>query len=121
MLLALKRGETLPTTCSVPLALWQFGSDLTIVGLSGEVVVDYARQLREHLTADRLWVAAYCNEVFGYLPSARILAEGGYETRGLVGETIGLFSPEAEEVVIQEFKQLADHEQARPQPAVSRQ
>jgi hypothetical protein len=57
----------------------RFGKDLTLVGLGGEVVVDYAYRLRRELPDERLWVAAYCNDVFAYVPSQRILVEGGYE------------------------------------------
>jgi len=53
------------------------------VGLSGEVVVDYVAMLEKALGPLRLWPLAYCNDVFGYLPSARTLAEGGYETGGI--------------------------------------
>ncbi len=110
MLRALEKKEALPTTYSAPLAVWRFGSDLTLVALSGEVVVDYVRLLGKQLGAERLWIAGYCNEVFGYLPSARILEEGGYETRGLAGDAIGFFSPDVEKVVIQQIKQLAEPE-----------
>jgi hypothetical protein len=108
MLRALDGGETLPTTYSVPLGVWQFGDDLTFVALSGEVVVDYVKLIREQFPGERLWIAAYCNEVFGYLPSRRILKEGGYETRGLAGDAIGFFSPDVQELVVQQIKQLAE-------------
>ncbi len=57
------------------------GDQLTLVALSGEVVVDYAIRLQQELGgADRnLWVAAYANDVVGYIPSLRVLKEGGYE------------------------------------------
>ena len=29
--------------------------------------------------AERLWVSAYCNDVPCYIPSKRVLREGGYE------------------------------------------
>ena len=29
--------------------------------------------------AEALWVAAYANDVVGYIPSVRVLREGGYE------------------------------------------
>ena len=83
MLAMLDRGEKLPTHYTCPLAVWQFGKDLTLVGLSGEVVVDYVTALERALGPNQLWIAGYCNDVFGYLPSARVLGEGGYETRGL--------------------------------------
>lgn len=53
------------------------GEDLAIVAIGGEPVVDYA------LRARREWpgviLAGYSNSVKGYVPSARVLAEGGYE------------------------------------------
>ena len=55
--------------------------DLTLVTMPGEVVVDYAIRLRRELSdeARPLWVAAYADDVFGYVPSLRVLREGGYE------------------------------------------
>src|SRR5437867_1529504 len=106
MLAALERGETLPKHYRAPMTVWQFGHDLTVVGLSNEVVVDYVSLLERALGPLQLWVAGYCNEVSGYLPSRRTLEEGGYETRGLYGAT-GWFAPEAEDVVVAKARQLA--------------
>jgi len=39
------------------------------------------RLKREHSSA-HLWVAAYCNDVSCYIPSGRVLQEGGYEGGG---------------------------------------
>jgi hypothetical protein len=57
------------------------GKQLTLVALSGEVVVDYAIRLQNELggAGRALWVAAYANDVIGYIPSVRVLKEGGYE------------------------------------------
>jgi neutral ceramidase len=57
------------------------GDRLTMVALSGEVVVDYAIRLQDELGGEirTLWVAAYANDVIGYIPSVRVLREGGYE------------------------------------------
>jgi hypothetical protein len=57
------------------------GNQLTLVALSGEVVVDYAIRLQKELGGEgrMLWVAAYANDVIGYIPSVRVLKEGGYE------------------------------------------
>jgi hypothetical protein len=107
MLAALNRGEKLPTHYSAPLAVWQFGDDLTLVGLSGEVVVDYVALLEKALGPNKLWIAAYCNDVYGYLPSAKVLSEGGYETRGLYSGGIGFFDPKAQDVVVEKVKELA--------------
>jgi hypothetical protein len=107
MLAVLDRGDKLPTQYTCPLTVWQFGTDLTLVGLSGEVVVDYVPLLEAALGHQRLWLAAYCNDVFGYLPSARVLAEGGYETRGLYAGGIGLFDPKVQDVVVEKVRALA--------------
>lgn len=100
-------GEALPAAYRAPFSVWQFGDDLTWVGLSGEVVVDYVTILEGALGGSRLWISAYCHDVYGYLPSARVLREGGYETRGLYAGGIGFFAPEAEPVVAGAIARLA--------------
>jgi hypothetical protein len=75
----LQRGETLPTSVTYPVQTWKFGDDLAMVFLGGEVVVDFGLRLKRELDASRLWVTAYANDVAFYVPSRRILAEGGYE------------------------------------------
>ncbi len=107
MLAILDRGEKLPESYPCPLAVWQFGTDLTLVGLSGEVVVDYVGLIEKALGPNDLWIAAYCNDVFGYLPSARVLAEGGYETRGLYSGGVGLFDAKAQDVLVAKVRELA--------------
>lgn len=73
----LDRGETLPTTLPYCVQTWTFGKDLAMVFLAGEVVVDYSLGLKQEY--DNLWVTAYANDVPCYIPSSRILKEGGYE------------------------------------------
>ena len=41
-----------------------------------------------------------------FLPDAVIVAEGGYEARGLVAD-IGFYSPKAQDVVVQAVRQMA--------------
>ncbi len=73
------RDGRLPAAQQDPVQVWQFGSGLTLVGLGGEVVVDYALRLAREYPDRRMWVAGYSNDVFGYVPSLRVLREGGYE------------------------------------------
>src|SRR4029077_6503108 len=107
LLAALDRGETPAKSYSCPLALWRFGDDLTLVGLSGEVVVDYVPLIEQVLGPKPLWIAAYCNDVFGYLPSARVLGEGGYETRGQYSGGACFFAPEAQDTIVAAIRDLA--------------
>jgi hypothetical protein len=63
-----------------PVQVWALGEQVTWVALGGEVVVDYSRRLKKELAGKRaVWVTGYANEVMAYIPSARVLKEGGYE------------------------------------------
>jgi hypothetical protein len=63
-----------------PIQVFRLGDQVTWVALGGEVVVDYALRLKKELPSDRkIWVTAYANNVMSYIPSARVLKEGGYE------------------------------------------
>lgn len=73
------RGETIAPTLPYRLQAWCFGDELCMMFLPGEVVVDYATLLRSKLDARKLWIVAYANGVPCYIPSKRILREGGYE------------------------------------------
>ena len=77
-----------------------------VVGLAGEVVVDYVPLVEQAIGPLELWIAAYCNDVFGYFPSARVLKEGGYECRGLY-TTEGFFAPAAQDVLVAKVRDLA--------------
>ena len=114
MLETLDKGESLPTEYSAPIAVWQFGNDLTLVALPGEVVNGYVPLVETVLGPRKLWIAAYSNDCFGYLPTAKVLAEGGYETRCLYTKP-GFFLPEVEGVVLAKVRQLAE-KVGRPLP-----
>jgi hypothetical protein len=53
-----------------------------MVFLNGEVVVDYSLRLMREYDKERLWVNGYSNDVPCYIPSDRVLKEGGYEGGG---------------------------------------
>jgi hypothetical protein len=75
----LEKHGKLPESYPCPVQVWQLGKELTLVALGGEVVVDYALRLKRELRDGQLWVVAYANDTFAYVPSVRILLEGGYE------------------------------------------
>ncbi len=64
-----------------PVQVMRIGSDITLVALASEVVVDYSLRLKSELGRPPaiVWVAGYSNGYYGYIPSERVLAEGGYE------------------------------------------
>jgi neutral ceramidase len=78
MLLAqFEKTGSLKQTYPYPVQAWRLGDDLTWIALGGEVVVDYSLRLKKEL--GKVWVTAYANDVMAYIPSLRILKEGGYE------------------------------------------
>ncbi|HZQ53552.1 MAG TPA: neutral/alkaline non-lysosomal ceramidase N-terminal domain-containing protein [Bryobacteraceae bacterium] len=101
MLQILDRDGKLPDHHSYPIQMWQFGNDMTFLALGGEVVVDYSLRFKRQYGFDTLWVAGYSNDVFAYIPSRRVLEEGGYEGGGAMiayGQPAA-FTPEVEEIV----------------------
>jgi hypothetical protein len=64
---------------SYPVQAIRFGRDLTLLALGGEVVVDYDLRAKREYPGEPLMVAGYSNAVMAYIPSERILREGGYE------------------------------------------
>ncbi len=73
------RGEKLESEIAYYVQSWSFGDDLLMVFLPGEVVVDYSVRLKREFDRERTWVNAYANDVPCYIPSERVLREGGYE------------------------------------------
>ncbi|WP_153555524.1 neutral/alkaline non-lysosomal ceramidase N-terminal domain-containing protein [Roseimaritima sediminicola] len=83
MLLAqIDRGQPLEPSYPYPISVWRIGDDVRLIGLGGEVVVDYALRLKFELGEPGTWVAGYSHDVMAYIPSRRVLAEGGYEGAG---------------------------------------
>ena len=80
MLKAYDEGRPVRRT-PYPVQAVRFGKDLTLVALGGEVVVDYVLRAKRDFNAARepLIVAGYSNDVMCYIPSVRVLKEGGYE------------------------------------------
>lgn len=115
MLKVIDQKGHVPSSYPYSLEVWQFGSSLTMIGLAGEVVVDYDLRLKKELGADKLWVAGYSNDVFAYIPSLRILKEGGYEGGGAMiyyGQP-GPFAPTIEQTIIEEVHEVIGNLRAR--------
>ncbi|HEX2746705.1 MAG TPA: neutral/alkaline non-lysosomal ceramidase N-terminal domain-containing protein, partial [Verrucomicrobiales bacterium] len=102
----LDRGETLPTVLPYSVQSWTFGDDLAMVFMAGEVVVDYSLRIKG--AYDRVWVTAYSNDVPCYIPSARILKEGGYEGAAAMPyyDRPTVLGPKTEELIFGEVSKV---------------
>lgn len=105
----LMEAKSFPASYPCPVQVVRFGRELVLVALGGEPVVDYALRLQSELAGPVVWVAGYCNDMFGYLPSRRVQAEGGYEAgRALLWSALPApFTDTAEERVIAAARRLA--------------
>lgn len=81
MIAAIDAGKPIESTIPYAVQAFAIGDGLTLLALAGEVVVDYSSRFQSELSGPgrTLWVAGYANDVFGYVPSLRVLKEGGYE------------------------------------------
>ena len=84
--------------------------DFAIVGLGGEMFVEYALSIdaasRFAITA----VAGYTNGNIGYVPTAQAFAEGGYEVNTAIryyGTT--MLTPEAEAIILRAVQEMLEH------------
>jgi len=75
-----KAGEPLASAVRLPISALRVGDDLTFLLMGGEVVADYSRRLKRQLANDHPWTIGYAYEVPCYIPTARLIKEGGYET-----------------------------------------
>jgi len=104
----LEKDGKVPESYPYPVQTIRFGKGLTFIGLGGEVVVDYSLRLKRELTGGPVWVAGYCNDVMGYIPSKRVLEEGGYEGGDSMrySSLPGRWAPTVEERIIGKVHEL---------------
>ncbi len=100
-------GQPLSQTYPYPVSFWKLGDEVQFVALGGEVVVDYVLRIKAELGGN-VWVAGYAHDVMAYIPSRRVLTEGGYEGGGaMVYYGLPCFwAPDIEEVIIRKVKEL---------------
>jgi len=106
----LDRDGKLPDHYPYPVQVWRFGRGLKLIILGGEVVADYCLRLKAQHGWDDTWVAGYSNDVFAYIPSLRVLREGGYEGRGaMIGDGHpGPFGAGVEEIIVEKVNDLVE-------------
>jgi hypothetical protein len=109
MLAAYDAGQPVRQT-PYPVQAIRLGEDLTFLALAGEPVVDYSLRLKRELPGENLIVAGYCHDVMCYIPSRRVLQEGGYEA---VENTIyygqpGPFTESVEDTIVAAVRRVTE-------------
>lgn len=78
----IRQYETLgspPDRVKYPVQVWRIGSNFQFIALTGETVVDYSLKFKAAYGWNSTWVCGYNNDLMSYVPSLRVLKEGGYE------------------------------------------
>lgn len=110
LLKRLAAGEKLPATYPYPVQVWQIGNGMTWVALGGEITVEYSLRVKERLGQGRTWVTGYANDVMCYIPSEKILAEGGYEgdSSQIYYQKPTKWAPGIEKAIVDKVVELAE-------------
>lgn len=96
------------TTYPFPVQAWKFAGGPLVTALGGESVVDYSLLLKHIYGRENQWVISYANDVCGYIPSLRVLREGGYEGEGamLYYGFYGPWAPTVEQDILAAFAEI---------------
>ncbi|NBO64576.1 MAG: hypothetical protein EBU88_06990 [Acidobacteria bacterium] len=107
MLDQIERNGRLAREYPCPVQVLRIGRDFTLIAIGGEVVTDYSLRLKKEIEG-RVWVAGYSNDLFAYVPSARMYEEGGYEVNEsmIYYDHPGAFAPDTEGVIIRRVHAL---------------
>lgn len=103
----LDQTGNLPASYPYPVQVWSIG-DWLIIALGGEVVVDYSLLFKHLYGKDNTWAIGYSNDVMSYIPSLRVLKEGGYEAFDsmIYYGFHGPWKPQIQDLIVNEVDRL---------------
>jgi neutral ceramidase len=111
----INNGESLMTFYPYPVQVFQLGDQL-IFALGGELVIEYAIELKRVFGEDT-FIFGYSNDPnVAYIPSTTILKEGGYEgARSQLSKGLpGLWASNIETLILTESIKLAEELGVKP-------
>jgi neutral ceramidase len=104
------RGQKFDASYPCPVQTIAIGDDLLMIAIGGEPVIDYAVNLKREFGGGGklVWVVGYANDMFGYVPTPRVLRGGGYEgTRSVLWSALPMpFTESVEECVMDTVRKL---------------
>ncbi|WP_435361717.1 hypothetical protein [Haloarchaeobius sp. DFWS5] len=107
LLATLDEYGSVPREYPYPIQALGFGTDLTMVALAGEVLVEYSLRLTEELDGP-VWVSGYSNDAFTYVPTKQAIYDGGYEGGNVIRLTTapGTWKPDIEDRIVSATRSL---------------
>ncbi|MDF2723177.1 MAG: Neutral ceramidase precursor [Paenibacillus sp.] len=98
--------DTVKTSIPHYIVVWQLDKRTHVVAMEGEVSTEYALKIKR-LFGSQTLVLGYTNGVFCYIPTRKMISEGGYEAICNFFFTMrGPFLPEIEDVIMSEIGTL---------------
>lgn len=83
------------------ISLFRFNDRTGIIALECEVVSDIGKNIKKILGNEDVIVLGYSNSSVCYIPTGKILEEGGYESASFITARLaGPFVPEVEDIII---------------------
>jgi len=83
------------------ICLWHLDADTRLVAMEGEVSTEYALLVKRLLSPHTTLMLGYTNGVYGYIPTRKMIREGGYEaTCNFFFNLRGPWVPEIEDIII---------------------
>jgi hypothetical protein len=122
LLKQLDEGRPLERAYPYPIEVWRLGGKQLWIALGGEVVVDYDLRFKGSYGAN-VWVTSYANDVMAYIPSVRVLREGGYEgntSMMVYGMPAERWSESIEETIAATVDRLVRRVESRPSEKAER-
>ena len=105
----------------LPVQAVRLGDEILLLAIGGEVVVDYSLRFKREFSGQKggkpmLWFAGYSNDVSFYLPSLRVLKEGGYEGGGhmMYTQFTGPFQEDVEERTFASIRKVVEQVSIMP-------
>lgn len=83
------------------ISLFRFDDRTSIIALECEIVTDIGKNIKKILGNEDAIVLGYSNSIVCYIPTRKILLEGGYESTSFIPARLaGPFVPEVEDIII---------------------
>lgn len=103
-------NHTEPKTADVQAAVIRLSEDVRIIGLEGEICNEIGVHIRQTIGGGNTLVLGYSNGSLTYIPTRRILREGGYEAISAYAQCglPGPFADNAEDVILDYCRALTE-------------
>lgn len=101
------QDDTVKTAIPHYIVVWQLDKQTHVVAMEGEVSTEYALKIKQMFGSGQTLTLGYTNGVFCYIPTRKMIGEGGYEaTCNFFFTMRGPFLPEIEDVILSEIDEL---------------